>query len=325
MPLIPELKIFATLLGAACAQSPDLLSSLVGGASSRPASVQQSLVITVALLNTAPTADLSLRLASLSSVVASAGASGAASIASVEAGIRSSASAAPVTSTAGLRRSISTLITSTGTESSVRSFSTGSADSEQHDNSLSTGAKAGIGVTIPLVVLIFVGLAFVLWRRKRSNSISAQTPPFGEHNTPTAAHSGLMVQSYDDNHDTSKPELDGTSVAEAPPPPMNAHHRTPDMYVHELPTSARSPPVQPLELSNTQDIQTDSNQHTPADVGPAIVVPTPYREEENRLEQLRVQRAAIARDRERKEEIDRMRAEEERLDRAIAELEGRQY
>jgi hypothetical protein len=67
------------------------------------------------------------------------------------------------------------------------------------------------------------------------------------------------------------------------------------------------------------------NQHTPADVGPAIVVPTPYREEENRLEQLRVQRAAIARDRERKEEIDRMRAEEERLDRAIAELEGRQY
>jgi hypothetical protein len=237
----------------------------------------------------------------------------------------SSQAGSPLYTDATFQGTLSTLITSTGTESSVISSSTSPANSNQHDSSLSTGAKAGIGVTIPLVVLIFVGLAFVLWRRKRSNSISAQTPPFGEHNTPTAAHSGLMVQSYDDNHDTSKPELDGTSVAEAPPPPMNAHHRTPDMYVHELPTSARSPPVQPLELSNTQDVQTDSNQHTPADVGPAIVVPTPYREEENRLEQLRVQRAAIARDRERKEEIDRMRAEEERLDRASAELEGRQY
>lgn len=63
----------------------------------------------------------------------------------------------------------------------------------------------------------------------------------------------------------------------------------------------------------------------PADVGPAIVIPSPYHEEEARLEQLRAQRAAVARERERKEEIDRMRAEEERLDRAIAEIESRRY
>lgn len=79
--------------------------------------------------------------------------------------------------------------------------------------------------------------------------------------------------------------------------------------------SSNSPPLQPSELSNMHT--------TPADVGPAIVIPTPYREEEARLEQLRAQRAAVARERERKEEIDRMRAEEDRLDRAIAELESR--
>jgi hypothetical protein len=69
---------------------------------------------------------------------------------------------------------------------------------------------------------------------------------------------------------------------------------------------------------------------TPADVDPATAIPTPcrYREEEeeaNRLEQLRAQRAAVARDRERKEDVDSMRAEEERLDRAIVELESRHF
>jgi hypothetical protein len=38
---------------------------------------------------------------------------------------------------------------------------------------------------------------------------------------------------------------------------------------------------------------------------------------------LRLEKAAVARDRERKEEVDRMRAEEERLDKAIAEVEAR--
>jgi hypothetical protein len=63
----------------------------------------------------------------------------------------------------------------------------------------------------------------------------------------------------------------------------------------------------------------------PEDVGPAIVIPTPYRGEENRLEQLRAQRAAVAREREHREEINRIRVEEERLDMAIAELERVRY
>jgi hypothetical protein len=63
----------------------------------------------------------------------------------------------------------------------------------------------------------------------------------------------------------------------------------------------------------------------PEDVGPAIVIPTPYREEVNRLEQLRAQRAAVAREREHREEINRIRVEEERLDMEIAELERVRY
>jgi hypothetical protein len=69
--------------------------------------------------------------------------------------------------------------------------------------------------------------------------------------------------------------------------------------------------------------QTASRNLQPEDVGPAIVVPTQYREEEDHIEQLRAQKAAIARERERKEEIYAMRAEEERLDAAIAMLESR--
>jgi hypothetical protein len=83
--------------------------------------------------------------------------------------------------------------------------------------------------------------------------------------------------------------------------------------------------MQPSELSSTQNLPAGSNYHIPGDVGPAIVVPAPYGQEDHRIEQLRAQRAAVARDRERKEEIERMRAEEERLDRAIAELENRRY
>jgi hypothetical protein len=46
---------------------------------------------------------------------------------------------------------------------------------------------------------------------------------------------------------------------------------------------------------------------------------------DNQFEQLRLQKAAVARDSERKDEIDRMRTEEERLDKAIVELETRRY
>jgi hypothetical protein len=142
-----------------------------------------------------------------------------------------------------------------------------------------------------------------------------------------------MVQAYEDNHDPTKPELDSRETAVSSPPPMYAHHQSSKTYqpntyqsnAHELAISDSSPPMQPSELNSTQNVYPSIGQTVPADVGPAIVIPAPYREEENRIEQLRAQRAAVARDRERKEEIDRMRAEEERLDRAIAELESRRY
>lgn len=80
-----------------------------------------------------------------------------------------------------------------------------------------------------------------------------------------------------------------------------------------------------MQSSALSNATKDASSTIPGDVGPVIVIPTPYREEEARLEQLRAQRAKVARERERKEEIDRMRAEEERLDRAIAEMESRRY
>lgn len=126
----------------------------------------------------------------------------------------------------------------------------------------------------------------------------------------------------------SRAELHSPSSPTLPPPPMYAHHQAPNAYgtgMHELPThnpntyhpptSTVSGPIQQYELS--------SMYATPTDMGMAAVAPTQYNGDEDRLEQLRVQRAAVARERERKEEIDRMRAEEDRLDRAIAELESR--
>jgi hypothetical protein len=97
---------------------------------------------------------------------------------------------------------------------------------------------------------------------------------------------------------------------------LNAPEPGVDHHAHELAVFDSSPPMQPSSLHT-------ATPATPADVRPAIVVPTPYREEEARLEQLRAQKAAVARERERKEEIDRIRAEEKRLERAIAELESR--
>jgi hypothetical protein len=145
-----------------------------------------------------------------------------------------------------------------------------------------------------------------------------------------------MIAGLEDAHNSSKPELDSTALAIKPeqngsrtamypPPPIYAHHQ--GMYqtaVHELPTSLSSPVVQPSELSSTRDTYTNLSDHAPADGGPAVMVPAPHMSEEDvQLKQLRNQRAAVARDRERKEEIDRMRAEEERLNQAIAELESR--
>jgi hypothetical protein len=101
-------------------------------------------------------------------------------------------------------------------------------------------------------------------------------------------------------------ELCGTMMDSAPPP----------VYVNY-----------PQELSALSTSRSDGagTRILPRDVGPAIVIPTPYSEEDSRLEQLRAQRAAVAREREHREEINGIRAEEERLDRAIAELERPRY
>lgn len=88
--------------------------------------------------------------------------------------------------------------------------------------------------------------------------------------------------------------------------------------MHELAIPNKSPPQQTSEHTSPLIV---SGAIQPADVGPAIVIPKDGREEENQIERLRAQKAAIARERERKEEIYAMRAEEERLEAVIEQLE----
>jgi hypothetical protein len=330
MHLIFQFPFLAVLLATACAQG-DILSSLLGGgvssvlapvtsarsaASSALGSAASSRIASIAPLPTVP--QLLSSLVALQSSIAGSASSGA---------LRPSWPSTLVTSTPVISGSAGT-----SDESSETSSATG-IPSEPHGSSLSTGAKAGIGIAIPVVLLLLAGLAFLLWRRKKAASAPVQTAPIDEYPAPKTAYSGLMVQAYEDNHDPTKPELDSRETAVSSPPPMYAHHQSSKTYqpntyqsnAHELAISDSSPPMQPSELNSTQNVYPSIGQTVPADVGPAIVIPAPYREEENRIEQLRAQRAAVARDRERKEEIDRMRAEEERLDKAIAELESRRY
>lgn len=158
-----------------------------------------------------------------------------------------------------------------------------------------------------------------------------------------------MVPAYEEHQDSTKPELDSSGQRVKPELADTSHIVTkPGVESPSLPAKSeldgvpRNVSVQPPEYDR-QHAERDKESHelpavdsivmqqdelrkehaSLADVGPAIVIPATYLEEDNRLEQLRAQRAIVVRDRERKEEIERMRAEEERLGRAIAELESR--
>jgi hypothetical protein len=171
-----------------------------------------------------------------------------------------------------------------------------------------------------------------------------------------------MVKACEDNYDPLKAELDSTTTVVPSPPsqhtqplPLGAHEHgsysasatLPELSTHELALSDDTPPPQPSKLDSTPSVPVDSNIRAPThvdftvptsiDYTPTVdtesttsehvhlatEVPIPCEEEEQkRLEQLRVQRAVVTRDRARKEKIERMRAEEERLDSAIADLES---
>jgi hypothetical protein len=220
---------------------------------------------------------------------------------------------------------------SSPTSSPTSTFTSTAAN--QQSSGLSIGAKAGIGVAIPVILLAIIGLAIFLRRKKKAASRARQPVPVNGTIEPKSPYSDLMVQYSEGAHDTTKPELHDTSIAAVAPSPTYAHDHPPNIYAHELPASEPPQATHPYEPSiPSHNVNTTTEQRMPADVGPAIVVPTPYNEvptlhakNHNQLEQLRLQKAAVSRDRERKEEIDRMRAEEERLAKAIAELETGRY
>ncbi|KAH7085909.1 hypothetical protein BKA63DRAFT_28670 [Paraphoma chrysanthemicola] len=218
-------------------------------------------------------------------------------------------------------------------------------DTTQPRGGLSAGAKTGIGVAIPSALFLLAGLCLLLWRRRRKagSTIKTETPSAKADDLQTA-HSGLMVAGYEDTHDPRKSELDSILAAFSSLLPMYTHPQpsskhapsivsheldapasniplrdTPEQTSHELPSSTHVNAYQPPPPAATQTLQT----HFPADVGLAIVIPAPYIDENAELERLKAQRAALARERERKEEIERMRREEERLDWAIRDLEVR--
>jgi hypothetical protein len=215
---------------------------------------------------------------------------------------------------------------SSPTSSPTSTFTSNAAN--QQSSGLSTGAKAGIGVAIAVILLVIIGLAIFLRRKKKAASRARQAVPGNGTIEPKSPYSDLMVQSSEGAHDTTKPELHDTSIAAVASSPTYAHDHPPNIYAHELPASEPPQATHPYEPSiPSHNVDTTAEQRMPADVGPTIVVPTPYNEvsKHNQLEQLRLQKAAVSRDRERKEEIDRMRAEEERLAKAIAELETGRY
>ncbi|KAF2024148.1 hypothetical protein EK21DRAFT_118066 [Setomelanomma holmii] len=208
---------------------------------------------------------------------------------------------------------------------------------ERPGSELSAGAKAGIAIAVLIVVLLLIGVLYMLWRRKQHAAAASHLDEAPVSPSNGAVAQGLLVPADEGNHDPTKPELDSTTAALPPPPVYEMHEmsgttdvnrqeldgiprRTNEIGHLELPASITASRTQLAELKDT------SIQPTAADED-SIVVDRARTEIGNdrasQMEQLRAQRAAVIRERERMEEIARLRAEEEKLDRAIAELDSK--
>jgi hypothetical protein len=105
---------------------------------------------------------------------------------------------------------------------------TGSNGTIQASNNsgLSTGAKAAIGVVVPLAVIALVVLAFFLLRRRKRNNRGMNT---GASNMggPPGRESGLMVAAneHSEKETYAKPELSSTTAAQAFAPEPTTHRQ----------------------------------------------------------------------------------------------------
>lgn len=144
----------------------------------------------------------------------------------------------------------------TGTVSRTSSTSSNSQPTFTTPAGLSTGAKIGIGITIPLVVLIAIGiLAFCLLRRrkKKRNTPNGDQPPELPEETSSRREleSGAFVKRKEDKDDGQIHELSQQQVGE-----KNVHELKADSYapvvspvpIHEL---APQTPTPRYELTDT--------------------------------------------------------------------------
>lgn len=162
----------------------------------------------------------------------------------------------------------------TGTVPQTSSTTSNSQPTFTTPAGLSTGAKIGIGVTIPLVVLIAIGiLAFcLLKRRKKRNTPTGDQPPELPEETSSRREleSGAFVKRKEDKnaieaadgqiHELSQPQVAGTDVHElkadsyapvvsslpihelAPPMPTPRYELTDTGITTQTPPVPKSPP-----------------------------------------------------------------------------------
>lgn len=114
-----------------------------------------------------------------------------------------------------------------GTTTSGSSSTTGATSTPPPSSSgISTGAKAAIGVIIPLVVLGILAALFFWWRKRRQdyNAVATTTSPTGDNKAPPLYGGNLSNQTYELN--TAQPELMGDVPSSVPPVELPATSRT---------------------------------------------------------------------------------------------------
>lgn len=112
-------------------------------------------------------------------------------------------------------------VTASATGSSSSSTSTsGSTGSGNETSGLSTGVKAAIGTTIPLVFILGALAAFLLWRRRKHRSAAKLSRDLGDGHETKQSYEEVPQQTYMDNK--------GMSAAAVPGVPKHDHHETPE-------------------------------------------------------------------------------------------------
>ncbi|KAL8656235.1 MAG: hypothetical protein Q9210_000385 [Variospora velana] len=129
-------------------------------------------------------------------------------------------------------------------------------------SSLSTGAKAaiGVGIAVPLVVVVLAVVAFFLWRRRRRNKEAAAADKGPEYSEVTQNSQGGGVTEF------FKPEVEGNPVAQLHAD--DARHELGSQAVYQMGDQESEPAEleatnRPQELSNGPSVRRPSRDNRP--------------------------------------------------------------